>query len=571
MVCTMTSRAETGRAGNIRTGNGRARRSWAASAAAIAAVTALTGGAAAASGAAARDHTAAVHQGRAAAVRLDLGPANLRETRTTTDVQPGVTLTRITRGDTDPALFWTLETQIPSTGTSPDPDAPPRALADRASADALADRLRAKGFQARVEAVRQPAVADIRAGLLGYRVRVGHFADQASADRAKADLAAAGESATSVYTGWDGGRAARGPWHVDVVTIDPRAFRGTLRGSFGPDLFNRETTSALSLASAATVGVNGGYFVLDPASGAPGDPAGVGVYDGRLLSEPISHRPALVLHPDARRTRVSRFTWQGWAELAGRRLPLDGINRVPGLIRNCGGDLTDQPTSRPVHDTTCTDDSELVAFTSDYGASTPAGPGREIVLDEHRVVRDVHGQRGATLPPRWTSLQGTGALADPLAAVHPGDRVRVRTRLVTGDAHRQRLTPGTTIVNGGPLLVRDGQEFITQRRDGFVHEGDPSFAYGFVIKRNPRTFAGIDAHGRTVLVTVDGRTTRDLGLSIPEEADVSRSLGLVRAVNLDGGGSTTMTLHGQVITHPSDATGERPVGDAILVLPDVRG
>jgi exopolysaccharide biosynthesis protein len=70
-----------------------------------------------------------------------------------------------------------------------------------------------------------------------------------------------------------------------------------------------------------------------------------------------------------------------------------------------------------------------------------------------------------------------------------------------------------------------------------------------------------------VLVTVDGRSTSDLGLSIPEEADVSRSLGLIHAVNLDGGGSTTMTLDGQVITHPSDATGERPVGDAILVLP----
>jgi exopolysaccharide biosynthesis protein len=165
------------------------------------------------------------------------------------------------------------------------------------------------------------------------------------------------------------------------------------------------------------------------------------------------------------------------------------------------------------------------------------------------------------------SVQGTGALAGSLADVGPGDRVRVSTRLVTSGAQRQRLTSDTTIVNGGPLLVRNGREFITQRRDGFVHAGDPSFAYGFVIKRNPRTFAGIDDRGRTVLVTVDGRTTADLGLSIPEEADVSRSLGLVRAVNLDGGGSTTMTLHGQVITHPSDATGERPVGDAVLVLP----
>jgi exopolysaccharide biosynthesis protein len=43
---------------------------------------------------------------------------------------------------------------------------------------------------------------------------------------------------------------------------------------------------------------------------------------------------------------------------------------------------------------------------------------------------------------------------------------------------------------------------------------------------------------------------------------------MVDAVNLDGGGSTTMYAGGRVINAPSDATGERPVGDAILVLPN---
>ena len=48
---------------------------------------------------------------------------------------------------------------------------------------------------------------------------------------------------------------------------------------------------------------------------------------------------------------------------------------------------------------------------------------------------------------------------------------------------------------------------------------------------------------------------------------MARSLGLVDAINLDGGGSTAMAVRGQVIGHPSDATGERPVGDALLVTP----
>jgi exopolysaccharide biosynthesis protein len=45
-----------------------------------------------------------------------------------------------------------------------------------------------------------------------------------------------------------------------------------------------------------------------------------------------------------------------------------------------------------------------------------------------------------------------------------------------------------------------------------------------------------------------------------------RALGADDAVNLDGGGSTTMTIRDRIVTRPSDATGERPVGDAILLL-----
>jgi hypothetical protein len=66
----------------------------------------------------------------------------------------------------------------------PDLDAPPRSISDRASAEAEADRLWGKGFIARVERVRQPKAADVAAGLLGYRVRVGHYAGKADADAA---------------------------------------------------------------------------------------------------------------------------------------------------------------------------------------------------------------------------------------------------------------------------------------------------------------------------------------------------------------------------------------------------
>ncbi|MBA3614858.1 MAG: phosphodiester glycosidase family protein [Actinomycetota bacterium] len=45
------------------------------------------------------------------------------------------------------------------------------------------------------------------------------------------------------------------------------------------------------------------------------------------------------------------------------------------------------------------------------------------------------------------------------------------------------------------------------------------------------------------------------------------ALGTEEAVNLDGGGSTGMTLDRRLVTRPSDATGERPIGDAVVLLP----
>ncbi|MPZ97335.1 MAG: sporulation domain-containing protein, partial [Propionibacteriales bacterium] len=278
--------------------------------------------------------------------RLDLGPADLPEQRTTETVQPGVTLTRIVRGEPDPALFWTVEVSIPGGPGSPDPDAPPTALKDRVSAEETAAELAADGFDARVEQVTTPAVTDFAGGELGWRVRVGAFADRTAALAERGRLVAAGYAGSAVFTGWDSEPTDRGPWRVDVLTIDPRQFRGTLDMSYGPDLEQRETTSLLADAAGAVAGVNAGFFVLDPNAGAPGDPAGVSVDDGTLLSEPINGRPVLVFRDDARHSEVVRLTWTGEVVTAsGDPMPLDGLNRVPGKIRNCGGTADDLPTS----------------------------------------------------------------------------------------------------------------------------------------------------------------------------------------------------------------------------------
>jgi hypothetical protein len=149
-----------------------------------------------------------------------------------------------------------------------------------------------------------------------------------------------------------------------------------------------------------------------------------------------------------------------------------------------------------------------------------------------------------------------------------GARLNVDAELVNEAGRTLKAGSSTDVVNGGPVLMSNGAENITAKRYGMVHQGDGnSFYYGWVHKRNPRTIAGVDAQGRTLLVTADGRQTTALGLSIKESADVARSLGMVDAINLDGGSSTTMVVSGQVVNSPSDAAGQRPDGDALLVLP----
>jgi len=155
-------------------------------------------------------------------------------------------------------------------------------------------------------------MADVPAGVLGWRVRLDStYATQASASSEVAQLTSAGFTSHAWYVGWDATSTARGPWTVNVLTIDPKRFHGRLGGTFGPTIEDREKTSWLAGYTKAKAAVNGGFFVLDRAAGTPGHPAGAGVHNGVLESEPVGTRPVLVLGSDGRHTKIVRPSWRG--------------------------------------------------------------------------------------------------------------------------------------------------------------------------------------------------------------------------------------------------------------------
>jgi hypothetical protein len=247
---------------------------------------------------------------------------------------------------------------------------------------------------------------------------------------------------------------------------------------------------------------------------------------------------------------------------------LNGVDRSVGVIRDCG-EPGDVPTTQPQQDITCTNPNELVAFDARYGATAESGAGAEAVLDGNGTVQQLLDSRGGPIPGGGQVIEGIGTGADWLRAhATPGTRLRLRESVTARDGGPVPLTRDTDVIGGGPYLVKDRRLFVDAFTEGFEHPGDPSFYFAFGISRNPRTMAGVTSDGDLLLVTVDGRQPGySVGLSFPEEARLMRALGSAQALNLDGGGSTTMVVDGAVLGRPSDATGERPVGDAIMIFP----
>lgn len=119
----------------------------------------------------------------------------------------------------------------------------------------------------------------------------------------------------------------------------------------------------------------------------------------------------------------------------------------------------------------------------------------------------------------------------------------------------------TDAIAAGPILVEDGRVAVG---DGFGH----------IKARHPRTAAGLTATGHLILVAVDGRTPEAAGMTCEELARLMIDQGCRDAMNLDGGGSTTMWVRGEpdggVCNFPCDDrrfdhAGERPVANAVLI------
>jgi Phosphodiester glycosidase len=153
------------------------------------------------------------------------------------------------------------------------------------------------------------------------------------------------------------------------------------------------------------------------------------------------------------------------------------------------------------------------------------------------------------------------------ACVHvQGGRARIARRNELPAAPRgDLLQAGPTLVGGGEL-VYDAAADTEGFRAG-SHQFDPDITLG----RHPRAALGL-ADGRIFAVATDGRARRDAGLTLSELATLMLALGCEDAMNLDGGGSTSLISGGRLRNRPrgefeTPEPGGRPISTALLFVP----
>jgi len=208
---------------------------------------------------------------------------------------------------------------------------------------------------------------------------------------------------------------------------------------------------------------------------------------------------------------------------------------------------------------------KLMLFTPQYHVDTDtAANGTEWVLDGNPLkVTDIRRDLGKTPIPRTGVVISYGGL-DPLAPLDwlaPGTEVSfVNTWKILNGTPPARFESARDVINGAGLLRRRGVAMSNWLASETLQPAT------FTDVRHPRTLIGIDRRGFMWLVAIDGRQpSHSIGMTFAELVALCTRLDLMDALNLDGGGSTTMVVKDQIVNRPSDAAGPRPVGDAIIV------
>lgn len=325
------------------------------------------------------------------------------------------------------------------------------------------------------------------------------------------------------YRAWRFTNAA-GPQEVHVLDVDPATPGVSLNYATNRSLRRLQPTSRIVRADPTAVGgANGNYFDISDT----GAPAGVG--HGR--SDGVLHAPTSGWNHAFYQARNGTYH-VGTVALRARipqhpRWPVSGLNL---------------PHAQP---------GTIILYTSRWGRAC----GRCVVDGRHAVAREVRIRDGLVVRNTAHLLKGRRYRGLRLIGVGSGARLLERVTVGAALTPRWALDPQPQMaITGSQVLLRGGR--VVAHSDGL---------------RAPRTAIGIDDDtGHVLLVTLDGRRRHAVGMRMRGWAKLLARLGIDHAVNLDGGGSSTMVARGTdgsalgVVNRPSLGH-QRRVPDAVTV------
>ena len=321
----------------------------------------------------------------------------------------------------------------------------------------------------------------------------------------------------------------------------------------------RETVAEIAKRSGAIAVVNADFFPYT------GDPLGLEIHKGELLSETMNYRACLGISHG--KIRIAVLTTLGfWTTQKGEGR-VHGINRLPA-----SGEITlltpsfraEIPAPRTL---------TLISL-SDLQLPVRLSHSFEGLLGEKLLI-----VKGAKLPKM---IKSGGFLAIGEEVQTPLRNASLRNAIISmtfhlidsgeplEDGKMQTLSDFIVrkhsiiwgdvkeAISGGPWLVKHGRLFV----DGEAEKFD---LLNFIEARHPRTAVGVTSKQELLLVAVDGRAPWSQGASLPEMAEIMLRLNVEDAINLDGGGSTSLVVKDQYINAPSDGKA-RPVADCLLIF-----
>lgn len=335
------------------------------------------------------------------------------------------------------------------------------------------------------------------------------------------------------------------PVKINLLRLDLKKVRLDVHHAMDAAI-GTEKTSSIATRHGAVAAINAGFFRLDK-SVFLGDAVGVLQIDGKLLSENVNSRVALGIVNGEKKTEVA------FGHLDSKLMLFLGIDtsyEISGINR--------QPKS-----------GETIIFTPDFGPTTRTDESvTEFIVQlpnkgskKGNVIETRKNKGNSTIPANGFVISASGEKAvdiESFISKYLNLTSWSTQHISSHPQFREFISKAEDIIAGVPQLIKNGKIDITWEQE--------KSSKAFVETRHPRTAVAKLKDGKFLMITVDGRQPGvSVGMNLYELADYLLSLGAVDAMNLDGGGSTTMFLDGKVVSKPSDKEGERKVSDAILV------